>query len=74
MRKALLKDPCAAVRVEMGRTVEGLLGRPCAFMAQGKCEEVQAAVLFEVKSGRLVRYDLCIPQLVGAVRAGVYPI
>ena len=74
VRKAVVKDPGAAVRVEIGWTAEGQHGRPCAFMTQGKCEEVQAAVIFEVKSGRIVRHDLCIPQLLGAVRTGVYPI
>jgi fructose 1,6-bisphosphatase len=67
-------DPGAAVRVEMGRTAEGRRGRPCAFMTQGQFEEVQAAVVFEIEGGRIVRYDLCIPQLLGAVRTGVYPL
>jgi hypothetical protein len=43
-------------------------------MTQGHFEEVQAAVVFEVEGGRIIRYDLCIPQLLGAVRTGVYPL
>lgn len=74
VRERALKDPGAAVRVEMGRTAEGSCGRPCAFMTQGQFEEVQAAVVFEVEGGRVVRYDLCIPQLLGAVRTGMYPL
>lgn len=68
------QDLGAAVRVEMGRTAEGDRGRPCAFMTQGEMGEVQAAVVFEVKDGRIARYDLCIPQLLGAVRTGVFPL
>ena len=64
----------SCVRVEVGRTGPGQDGRPCAFMTQGYGDEVQAAVLFEVSSGRVSRYDLCIPQVVGAVRTGVFPI
>lgn len=68
------KDPSAEIRVEMGLTSEGNRGRPCAFMTQGQFEEVQAAVVFELEDGRIVRYDLCIPQLLGAVRKGVFPL
>lgn len=63
--------PQARVRVEIGRTA---YGQPCAFMTQGQRDAVEAAVVFEVKEGKVVRYDLCIPQLLGAVRTGVFPI
>ena len=43
-------------------------------MTQGKANEVQAAVIFEVSGDKVSRYDLCIPQLLGAVRTGVYPV
>lgn len=69
-----VNDPNSRVRVEIGRTVEGLNGRPCAFMTQGNANEVQAAVIFEVSGDNVSRYDLCIPQLLGAVRTGVYPV
>ena len=69
-----VNDPNSRVRVEIGRTTEGLYGRHCAFMTQGSDNNVQAAVIFEVSSDSVSRYDLCIPQLLGAVRTGVYPI
>lgn len=62
------------VRVEVGRTVHGEDGRPCAFMTQEHSDEVQAVVLFEISDGRVSRYNLCIPELFGAVRSGVFPI
>jgi hypothetical protein len=43
-------------------------------MTQGKANEVKAAVIFEVSGDNVTRYDLCIPQLLGAVRTGVYPV
>lgn len=69
-----VNDPNSRVRVEIGQTTDGLGGRPCAFMTQGKANEVQAAVIFEVSGDKVSRYDLCIPQLLGAVRTGVYPV
>ena len=69
-----VNDPNSRVRVEIGRTTEGQNGRPCAFMTQGKANEVQAAALFEVSGDNVSRYELCIPQLLGAVRTGVYPV
>lgn len=69
-----VNDPNSRVRVEIGRTTEGMHGRHCAFMNQGSDNNVQAAVIFEVSGDNVSRYDLCIPQLLGAVRTGVYPI
>ncbi|TXT28569.1 MAG: hypothetical protein FD131_3035 [Rhodocyclaceae bacterium] len=69
-----VNDPSSRVRVEVGRTAQSDGGRPCAFMTQGHGNEVQAAVLFEVCDGRVSRYDLCIPQILGAVRTGVFPV
>lgn len=69
-----VNDPNSRVRVEVGRTAQGEDGRPCAFMTQGHGDKVQAAVFFEISDGRVARYDLCIPQIVGAVRTGVYPV
>ena len=66
--------PDSRVRVEIGRTTQGHDGRPCAFMTQGRGDAVHAAVLFEVKAGKVARYDMRIPQLPGAVRTGVFPI
>ena len=69
-----INNPDSRVRVEIGRTAYGNGGRPCAFMTQGRDNAVQAAVLFEVSGDKVVRYDLCIPQILGAVRTGVFPI
>lgn len=69
-----INDSDWRVRVVIGRTRKGLGGRPCAFMTQGRDNAVQAAVLFKVSEGKVIRYDLCIPQLPGAVRTGVFPI
>lgn len=74
VRAHSVNDPNSRVRVEVGRTACGEDGRPCAFMTQGRGNEVQAAVLFEISDGRVSRYDLCIPQIVGAVRTGVFPV
>ncbi len=74
VRAHSVNDPNSRVRVEIGRTAQGQGGRPCAFMTQGHGSEVQAAVLFEVRDGRVSRYDLCIPQILGAVRTGVFPV
>lgn len=74
VRAHSVNDPNSRVRVEVGRTACGDDGRPCAFMTQGHGNEVQAAVLFEISDGRVSRYDLCIPQIVGAVRTGVFPV
>ena len=74
VRAHSVNDPNSRVRVEVGRTACGEDGRPCAFMTQGHGNEVQAAVLFEISDGRVSRYDLCIPQIVGAVRTGLFPV
>ncbi len=74
VRAHSVNDPNSRVRVEIGRTAHGEVGRPCAFMTQGQGSEVQAAVLFEVCDGKVSRYDLCIPQILGAVRTGVFPV
>ena len=69
-----VNDPDSRVRVEIDRTSHGEDGRPCALMTQGQSDEVKAVVLFEVHDGMVARYDLCIPQLVGDVRTGVFPV
>ncbi len=69
-----INNPDSRVRVEIGQTTQGVGVRPCAFMTQGRANDVQAAVLFQVDGGQITRYDLCIPQLLGAVRSGVYPV
>lgn len=69
-----INNPNSRVRVEVGRTAHGEGGKPCAFMTQGQSGEVQAAVVFDVCGNQVLRYDLCIPQIVGAVRTGIFPV
>ena len=58
------------VRVEVGRLSNG---QPCALMTQGVSDVIRAVVVFEVDGERIVRYDLCMPELYRAIRTGVYP-
>ena len=74
VRACGVNNPESRVRVEIGRTTQGFADRPCAFMQQGTIGKVQAAVLFEVRDGEIKRYDLCIPQLLGVMRTGVFPV
>jgi hypothetical protein len=74
VRAYAVNDPNSRVRVEIGCTAHGDGGRPCAFMTKGQDNAVQAAVVFEICDGKVSRYDLCIPQIVGAVRTGIFPI
>jgi hypothetical protein len=62
-------NPHSRVQVEIGRTVND--GRPCTVMTQGT---TQAIVLFEVRNGKIARYDLCMPELYDVVRSGIYPV
>jgi len=74
VRNHCINNPDSRLRVEVGRTAHGKDGRPCAFMTQGRGNHIQAAVVFELSEDKVVRYDLCMPQVLGAVRTGVYPI
>jgi len=69
-----VKASGARVYAELGVTCSGSKGRDCTFLCQGSKEEVTAAILFEVKDGKISRYDLVIPDLVQVQRSGVYPI
>ncbi len=69
-----LHNPDVKVFAELGKTTTGFIGRDCVFMAQGRKENVTAVVLFEVEGEMIKRYDLCIPELLGVVRSGIYPI
>jgi len=69
-----VKNAGSKVCAELGNTRSGFAGRDCVFLAQGKKEEIQAAVLFEIANNRIYRYDLCIPELLNVERTGVYPI
>jgi hypothetical protein len=68
IRKNGISNPDSRVQVEIGKTGDG---RPCALMMQGITK--QAVVLFEVRDGKITRYDLCMPELYGVERSGIYP-
>jgi hypothetical protein len=74
VRMYAINDPYWKVFAELGKTTTGFSGRDCVFLSQGSKENVTAAVLFKVENGMVKRFDLCIPQLLGVVRSGVYPI
>jgi len=38
-------------------------GTPCVAMYQGDSEDISAIVFFEVKNGKIFKYDLCMPEL-----------
>lgn len=67
-----IDNPGSRVRVEVGQASNN--GRPCALMSQGRSDPTQAAMLFEIKDNAIIRCDLCIPQVLGAVRVGIFPI
>lgn len=69
-----VKNSGSEVFAELGKTTTGFAGRDCVCLTQGTKEQVTAVVLFEVSSGLIKRYDLCIPELLGAVRTGIYPV
>jgi hypothetical protein len=74
VKELAVNNPESKVFAELGKTTQGFSGRDCVFMAQGRKEDVTAVALFVVEGGQIKRYDLCIPQLLGIVRSGVYPI
>lgn len=74
VRAHSVNNPTSRVQVEVGRTDQGSGRRPCALMTQGQSNTVKAAVHFEVNNNQIARFDLCVPQLLGVERTGVYPI
>lgn len=65
-----VKNSGNRVFAELGKTDSG---RDCVIMAQGDQENIMATVLFEVSGDTIKRYDMCMPDITGAVRSGVYP-
>ena len=68
-----VKDAGTNVYAELGIAKSGLSVRDCVFMSQGKKGEIQAVVLFEVDKSKILKYILCIPELLGIERSGIYP-
>lgn len=69
-----VNDPDSAVSAELGKTTLSFSDSDGVLLSQGRQENVTAAVLFEVNAGKIKRYDLCIPELLGVFRSGLYPI
>lgn len=63
----------SVVFAELGKTSQGFAGRDCVALAQENKDVVTAVVLFEVESQQIKRFDLCIPELLGVIRSGIYP-
>lgn len=49
-------------------------GRDCVAMTQGDHDEVKAVVIFTISGDTIARYDMCMPELMGPLRSGVFPI
>ncbi len=64
------------VYAELGKTGESSAfpGRDCVLLAQGEEIDINAAIVFEVRNGKIKRFDLCMPSLLNVIRTGVYPI
>lgn len=71
VRERTAVDSQWAVRVDVGRTTGPIGARSCAHMQQG--DGTKVAVLFEVSGSKIQRCDVCMPQPLGIVCAGVYP-
>lgn len=63
-------QPSMRVMAELGVTRGG---QDCVLMMQGS-DEVKAVVVFETQGAHIKRYDMCIPQLMGARPSGVVPL
>ena len=68
-----VKDAGVNVYAELGITRSESSDRDCVLMSQGKKDEVQAVVFFEINNNKIQRYDLCMSELLNAKRTGVYP-
>lgn len=69
----LVKATRSEVRAELAMTVSPG-ENPCVLLYQDDPKEHAAVVLFQVKDGRIKRYDLCIPQLYEVKKSGIFPV
>lgn len=69
IRRDAASDPNVQVRAELGCTA---WNRDAVLLMQGRT--LKGVIVFETASGCVTRYDMCMPELMGAVRAGVFPI
>jgi len=73
VKQDAINKPTTKVYAELGTTTEGFAGRDCVLIAQGERDIVKSVVLFEVEGQKVKRFDMCIPELFGIIRSGVYP-
>lgn len=66
-----VRNSARKVYAELGTTLDG---RDCVLMAQDNRDEVKAVILFEVSEDRILQYDMCMPEMTGFVRSGIYPV
>lgn len=68
-----VKASRSKVRAELAMTVIPRES-PCVLLYQDNPNEHTAVVLFQVKGGRIRRYDLCMPQLYQVKKSGIFPV
>lgn len=71
VRNYRINNPGHRARAELTTCGDG---RHCVAMTQGDQDEVKAVVVFTVSGNRIARYDMCMPELMGPLRSGVFPI
>jgi hypothetical protein len=64
------------VYAELGNTGKSSAfpGRDCVLLAQGEEIDINATIVFDVRNGKITRFDLCMPSLLNVMRTGIYPI
>lgn len=67
-------DPTAKVYAELGRTAGSFSGRHCVILAQGDKDSPDCVAMFRVAGGQVKQVDLCLVEVMGPVRSGVYPV
>jgi hypothetical protein len=64
------------VYAELGNTGKSSAfpGRDCVLLAEGEEIDINATIVFDVRNGKITRFDLCMPSLLNVMRTGIYPI
>lgn len=69
----VVKATRSKIRAEFAMTVNPRES-PCVLLYQDDPKEHIAVVLFQVKEGRIKRYDLCVPILYQVEKSGIFPV
>ncbi len=67
-------NPSVKVFASLGKTTVGSSGRDCVVIAQGLKSNIATVILFKVENDKIKRIDLCLPELLGGVCSGIYPV